>query len=78
YPDGRIVTERENIGAGTKAKITAEVEAGDYEIACKPGMKGDGIRQKVEATGGGKSAERDPKLDAAVSAYRDYVQEQAE
>jgi iron uptake system component EfeO len=78
YPDGRIVTERENIGAGTKAKVTAEVKAGDYEIACKPGMKGHGIRQKVKATGDSKAAKRDPKLDAAVSDYRDYTLQQAE
>ncbi|MFH8692209.1 iron uptake system protein EfeO [Streptomyces anulatus] len=77
YPDDRIVTERENIGPGTKANITAEIKAGSYEIACKPGMKGDGIRQKVEATGG-KSVKRDPELDAAVAAYRQYTLDQAE
>lgn len=77
YPDDRIVTERENIGPGTKANITAEIKAGSYEIACKPGMKGDGIRQKVEATGG-KAVKRDPELDAAVAAYRQYTLEQAE
>ncbi|MFF2184541.1 iron uptake system protein EfeO [Streptomyces sp. NPDC058155] len=78
FPDDRIVTERENIGAGTKANITAEIKAGDYEIACKPGMKGKGIRQQVKATGGGKIAKRDPKLDAAVAAYRQYTLDQAE
>ncbi|MEV6651120.1 iron uptake system protein EfeO [Streptomyces sp. NPDC051219] len=78
FPDDRIVTERENIGSGTKADITAEVKAGDYEIACKPGMKGDGIRQKVTATGGGKAVRRDPQLDLAVAAYRKYVMRQAE
>ncbi|WP_415951108.1 iron uptake system protein EfeO [Streptomyces sp. KLOTTS4A1] len=78
YPDDRIVTERENIGPGTKQTVTAEVKAGSYQIACKPGMKGDGIRQQVEATGGGKVDKRDPKLDAAVAAYRKYVQQQAD
>ncbi|MFD3919457.1 iron uptake system protein EfeO [Streptomyces sp. NPDC058595] len=78
FPDDRIVTERENIGAGTKANITAEIKAGDYEIACKPGMKGKGIRQRVKATGGGKTAKRAPELDAAVAAYRQYTLEQAE
>ncbi|MFG2328208.1 iron uptake system protein EfeO [Streptomyces sp. NPDC048604] len=78
FPDDRIVTERENIGPGTKAKITAEVKAGDYEIACKPGMKGDGIRQKVKVTGGGAVAKRSPEMDAAVAAYRQYVQTQAD
>ncbi|MDH6626917.1 iron uptake system component EfeO [Streptomyces sp. LBL] len=77
FPDDRIVTERENIGPGTKQKITAEVKAGDYRIACKPGMKGDGIRQDVKATGG-KVTQRDPRLDKAVAAYRTYAQEQAD
>ncbi|KUL21621.1 iron uptake system protein EfeO [Streptomyces regalis] len=78
FPDDRIVTERENIGPGTKQTVTAEVKAGDYTIACKPGMKGDGIRQTVKATGKGTVAKRDPRLDKAVAAYREYVQEQAD
>ncbi|MFI1757066.1 iron uptake system protein EfeO [Streptomyces sp. NPDC020571] len=77
FPDDRVVTERENIGPGTKQRVTAEVKAGDYRIACKPGMKGKGIRQDVKATGG-KAAARDPRLDKAVAAYRQYVQQQAD
>ncbi|WP_405986277.1 iron uptake system protein EfeO [Streptomyces sp. NBC_00872] len=77
FPDDRIVTERENIGPGTKAKVTAEVKAGSYEIVCKPGMKGDGIRQKVTVTGG-TVAKRSPEMDAAVAGYRKYVQAQAD
>lgn len=77
FPDDRVVTERENIGPGTKQTVTAEVKAGDYTIACKPGMKGDGIRQDVKATGG-TAAKRDPRLDKAVAAYRTYVQAQAD
>ncbi|MGG7574218.1 iron uptake system protein EfeO [Streptomyces sirii] len=77
-PGDRIVTERENIGPGTSTEITAEIKAGSYEIACKPGMKGDGIRQKVTASGKATAAKRDPKLDAAVAAYRKYAQEQAD
>ncbi|MEU7379861.1 MULTISPECIES: iron uptake system protein EfeO [unclassified Streptomyces] len=77
FPDDRIVAERENIGPGIKQKITAEVKAGDYLIACKPGMKGKGIRQEVKATGGAVS-KRDPKLDAAVADYRQYAQDQAD
>ncbi|MFI1399604.1 iron uptake system protein EfeO [Streptomyces sp. NPDC020681] len=77
FPDDRIVTERENIGPGTKASLTAEVKAGEYEIACKPGMKGDGIRQKVSASGG-TAVKRSPEMDAAVAAYRKYVQAQAD
>ncbi|MER7193651.1 iron uptake system protein EfeO [Streptomyces flaveolus] len=77
FPDDRVVTERENIGPGTKQRVTAEVKAGDYRIVCKPGMKGKGIRQDVKATGG-KAAKRDPRLDEAVAAYRQYVQQQAD
>ncbi|MFJ3913661.1 iron uptake system protein EfeO [Streptomyces vinaceus] len=77
YPDDRIVAERENIGPGTKASITAEIKAGDYEIACKPGMKGDGIRQKLTVTGAA-AAKRSPEMDAAVAAFRQYVQAQAD
>ena len=77
FPDDRVVTERENIGPGTRQRVTAEVKAGDYRIACKPGMRGKGIRQDVKATGG-KAVERDPRLDEAVAAYRAYVQTQAD
>ncbi|MFF4950198.1 iron uptake system protein EfeO [Streptomyces chattanoogensis] len=77
-PGDRIVTERENIGPGTKAEITAEIKPGAYEVACKPGMKGHGIRQQVKATGKGAAVKRSPKLDAAVAAYRKYAQEQAD
>ncbi|MCX5608212.1 MULTISPECIES: iron uptake system protein EfeO [unclassified Streptomyces] len=78
FPDARIVTERENIGPGTKASITAEIKAGEYEIVCKPGMKGDGIVQKVKATGKAGEEKRSPEMDAAVAAYRGYVVQQAE
>ncbi|MFF8968258.1 iron uptake system protein EfeO [Streptomyces sp. NPDC014995] len=77
FPDDRVVTERENIGPGTKQRVTAEVKAGDYQIACKPGMKGDGIRQDLKVTGG-SAAQRDPRLDKAVAAYRAYAQTQAD
>ncbi|MFJ9817729.1 iron uptake system protein EfeO [Streptomyces sp. NPDC101151] len=78
FPDDRIAAERENIGPGTTTSITAEIKAGDYEIACKPGMKGDGIRQKVTVTGDNTAARRSPEADAAVAAYRSYVLAQAQ
>ncbi|MFF9341843.1 MULTISPECIES: iron uptake system protein EfeO [unclassified Streptomyces] len=78
YPDDRIVTERENIGPGTKATLTAEIKAGSYAIVCKPGMTGAGIRQAVTLTGGAAAPKRSAEMDAAVAAYRQYVQAQAE
>ncbi|CAL2060525.1 MULTISPECIES: iron uptake system protein EfeO [Streptomyces] len=78
FPDDRIVSEKENIGPGTKYTLTAEVKAGSYEIACRPGMKGHGVRQKLTVTGGSAAAKRDPKLDQAVAEYRQYAQDQAD
>ncbi|MFD5538166.1 iron uptake system protein EfeO [Streptomyces sp. NPDC127079] len=78
FPDDRIVSEKENIGPGTRYTLTAEVKAGSYEIACRPGMKGHGVRQKLTVTGSGTVAERNPALDKAVADYRAYAQEQAD
>ncbi|MGW2744685.1 iron uptake system protein EfeO [Streptomyces sp. NPDC001450] len=78
FPDDRIVSEKENIGPGTKYTLTAEIKAGSYEIACVPGMKGKGVRQKLTVTGSGKVAKRDPQLDKAAADYRAYAQEQAD
>ncbi|MEV6111685.1 iron uptake system protein EfeO [Streptomyces sp. NPDC052109] len=78
FPDDRIVSEKENIGPGTRYTLTAEVKAGSYEIACRPGMRGHGVRQKLTVTGGGTAAERDPELDRAVAQYRTYAQDQAD
>lgn len=47
YAGEKIVTEKEHIGPGTQAKFSVKLAAGDYEIACKPGEKGSGIRQKI-------------------------------
>lgn len=46
-PGDKIVTEKEHIGPGTEAKFSVKLAAGEYEIACKPGEKGNGIRQKI-------------------------------
>ncbi|MQY11204.1 Iron uptake system component EfeO [Streptomyces sp. RB5] len=78
FPDEKILTERENIGPGTKAAIHTEIEPGTYEIACKPGMKGDGIRQTIKVTGKAKAKTEDPVLVDAAALYRDYVQQQAD
>ncbi|MGI9032544.1 MAG: hypothetical protein DLM54_10195 [Acidimicrobiales bacterium] len=46
-PGDKVVAEKENIGPGTTARFTAKMKAGSYQIACKPGQKGTGIRQTV-------------------------------
>lgn len=77
--DGEIVTERENIGPGLTVNVSFEVAAGQYEIACKPGQTGDGIRQKIRVTGqGGDAVTTDQRLVDAVATYRAYVTQQAQ
>ncbi len=43
----KIVSEKENIGPGTTARFTAKLATGSYQVACKPGQTGDGIRQTL-------------------------------
>lgn len=66
---GRVVTERENIGPATSADLTANLAAGTYELACKPGQKGDGIRQTITVTGmGGETSPTSGDLDVHLTA----------
>ena len=52
YGEGdRVMAEVENIAPGLTRDLLAELSAGEYEAACKPGMIGDGIRQKLTVTG---------------------------
>lgn len=75
-PDGKIVSERENIGPGTGAEITVSLGAGTYKILCSAGMTGKGPSQAYTVTGKGKAT--DPRLDAAVAAYRVYIGQQVD
>lgn len=52
----KVVGEVENIGPGTSRELTADLAAGSYEIACKPGQKGDGIRTRITVAGGSAAA----------------------
>jgi iron uptake system component EfeO len=51
----RVVAEVENIGPGISRDLEADLPAGSYEIACKPGQTGDGIRTSITVTGGGSA-----------------------
>ena len=57
----KVVSEVENIGPGTSRDMVVDLGAGTYEIACKPGQTGDGIREPVTVTGsgGGESADEE-------------------
>lgn len=74
--DGRVVSEVENIGAGTTRSMTAQVtEPGKYTTACKPGMKGDGIRGEFTVTAGGAAAAAPAIPQGVVSQYTVLEQE---
>jgi uncharacterized cupredoxin-like copper-binding protein len=49
----RVVSEVENIGPGTSQDLRATLAAGTYEVACKPGQTGNGIRTTITVTGEG-------------------------
>ncbi len=51
--DDKVVGEVENIGPGTSRKMTVDVKAGKYELACKPGQTGSGIRKAITVSGAG-------------------------
>ena len=69
YADGdQVKGEVENIGPGTSRTFSADLTAGGYEVACKPGMKGEGIRTKIVVTGSGGKATATPSRTAVVTA----------
>ena len=53
----RVVAEVDTIGPGISRDLEADLAAGSYEIACKPGQTGEGIRTPITVTGGGSAGE---------------------
>ncbi len=72
----RIVAEVENIAPGLTRTLIAELPAGAYQTACKPGMAGTGIRAALNVTGESSSLSDDAQLTAAVAGYQRYVRSQ--
>ena len=50
-PNNRVMGEVENIGPSTRRSLVVDLPGGDYEVACKPGMTGDGIRTPIHVSG---------------------------
>jgi iron uptake system component EfeO len=78
YDGDRVVTEKENIGPGTAYDLTVDLGEGTYQVACKPGMVGDGIRSDLVVAPAAATAADDPAAERAVEEYRAFVQEQAD
>jgi iron uptake system component EfeO len=75
--DGKIVSERENIGPGTGAELTVQLTPGSYKVLCSPGMTGKGPAQAITVSGQG-GQRMDPRLEKAVADYRVYVRDQVD
>ena len=77
YGEGdRVMAEVENIAPGLSRDLLAELPAGEYEAACKPGMIGDGIRTTLTVTGEAGGLSEDEALARAGTDYQRYVQSQ--
>jgi len=76
----QVITEVENIGPGLSRELVAQVPAGEYIIACKPGMVGDGIQAAFTVTDSGQevspTGELGAQLDDAADQYILYVRDQ--
>ena len=46
----KVIGEVENIAPGTSRDFDVKVGGGEYEVACKPGQTGKGIRTKITVT----------------------------
>jgi iron uptake system component EfeO len=44
----KIVGEVEDVGPGTSRTLKVNLKKGQYELACKPGQTGSGIRQTID------------------------------
>ena len=80
YGDGdQIIGEVENLTPGLTRTFHVEVASpGTYETACKPGMKGKGIRADFTVTGATASQAPDAAMATAVKTYQGFVSAQSD
>jgi iron uptake system component EfeO len=74
----RVVGEVSNIGPSSGKRLTVALKPGRYQLTCKPGLVGKGIRTPITVKAkSGAAPTTSPELDAAVATYRRYVVAQA-
>ncbi|GAB3769261.1 iron uptake system component EfeO [Nocardioides ginsengisegetis] len=76
----RILGEVENVGPKLSRELTVSVAPGTYVTACKPGMKGTGIRADftVSDSGAKVAAQSDDEQIAhATEEYQEWVQDES-
>ncbi len=71
--DDRVMGEVENIGPDTSRDFTVKLGAGSYEVACKPGQTGDGVRASIKVTGKAdeQSADRSVSFESVEYAFEE-------
>ena len=62
----KVVGEVENIAPSTSRDFPVTLAGGEYEVACKPGQTGDGIRTKLTVSGDAAAADDDAKYDREI------------
>ena len=67
----RVIGEVENIGPGTSRDLDVDLAGGSYEVACKPGQSGDGIRTSITVTGEGASSSEESAYDREIELSTD-------
>ena len=77
YEGDRALGEVENISPSTTRTLSVELDAGEYQGLCRPGMVGDGIKAPFTVAGSAQALSSDQKLADAVANYQQYVQSQA-
>jgi uncharacterized cupredoxin-like copper-binding protein len=68
----KVVGEVENIAPQTSRDFPVTLSGGEYEVACKPGQTGDGIRTKLTVSGAhasGSVAAYDREIDVTAKEY---------
>ncbi len=68
----KVVGEVENIAPGTSRAFPVTLTGGTYEVACKPGQQGDGIRTTLTvsgATGSPAEAAYDREVEVSAAEY---------
>lgn len=74
-----IVSEAENIGPGLSRDLVVSLPAGEYFLACIPGMQGDGFKTGFSIQGSATGATAvDPRIIQATSQYKDFVISQSQ
>ncbi|MEI2716316.1 MAG: iron uptake system protein EfeO [Candidatus Nanopelagicales bacterium] len=78
----RVMGEAENIAPGLTRDLVVQLPPGSYQLACKPGMTGDGIRSDFAVNDSGvpmpTSDDDSAVIERATANYAAYVRDQSD